>query len=597
MSSLSASQEAARLDALRALRLLDSAPSESFDRITRTASQLFDLPIAAVSLTDQDRQWFKSRVGVEHTTIPRHLAPCAQVAESCQVLVIEDMLADPGYKDSLLARSGVRFYAGAPLTTAEGHGLGAMCVLGTQPRSASDLERGALKDLASMVMAQIELQHAFGRLDPVSGLPSRVQFVEDLADMARDQSGEKRVALLIDLIAVEQLSHAMRVMGPGFVDDMVREATRNLRTITGPDRTAYHVGIAQFAVLMPTDLDEDSDLDYVETRAKSLSGIAGTNAIGTPALGVAPFRLGTTAPDDVLRIAQGAALDARSSGRLFAYHSSNQDSAFQRSFRLFRDFELALKDPRDLRLVYQPRVDAATGHCIGAEALIRWTHPLLGPIPPSEFIPLIEQSALADGATAWVLDTALRQQAAWRRAGIDIHLSVNVSTANLRDDGFPRKVAAILAAHGAEPQGLELEIIETAALSDTEQALSRLADLAATGIRLAIDDFGTGYSSLSYLQRLPVHVVKIDRTFMQDLDTNPRQLSLVGMMVDMAKQLNLRVVAEGVETQQVLDCLRDTACDEVQGYFYARPMTPVDFASWYGQHTPKKRKRARKAAA
>ena len=175
-----AQNEEARLDALRRLNLLDTAPSEAFDRITRMASQLFGLPIAAVSLTDHDRQWFKSRIGVEHTSIPRDKAPCAEVAESSDFLVIPNMLDDPWYRDSLLARNGIRFYAGVPLTTREGHGLGSMCVLGTEPRQISASELTSLTDLAAMVMAQIELQHAFGRIDPLSGFPNRTQFMEDL---------------------------------------------------------------------------------------------------------------------------------------------------------------------------------------------------------------------------------------------------------------------------------------------------------------------------------------------------------------------------------------------------------------------------------
>lgn len=172
--------EDARLGALRQLNLLDTGPSESFDRITRMASQIFGLPISAVSLTDRDRQWFKSRVGVEHRSIPRDKAPCAQVAESARPVLIPDLLADEVYANSVLADQGVRFYAGAPLVTREGFGLGALCVLGTEPRTASDAEMAALGDLAEMVMSQIELQHAFGRIDPLSGLPNRTQFLDDL---------------------------------------------------------------------------------------------------------------------------------------------------------------------------------------------------------------------------------------------------------------------------------------------------------------------------------------------------------------------------------------------------------------------------------
>ena len=187
--------EQARLSVLRQLNLLDTPPSESFDRITRMASLLFDLPIAAVSLTDHDRQWFKSRVGVDHWEIPRFKACCGEVADTGAVLVVNDLLASRHYRDSQLAESGIRFYAGAPLVTSEGYTLGAMCVLGTEPRAVTEQERSILKDLAAMVMAQIDLQHAVGRVDPATGLPNYLRFVEDLSDLSRDDPGGQRYVL------------------------------------------------------------------------------------------------------------------------------------------------------------------------------------------------------------------------------------------------------------------------------------------------------------------------------------------------------------------------------------------------------------------
>ena len=207
--------EAERLQALRQLHLLDTAPSESFDRLTRMASSVFDLPIAAVSLTDSDRQWFKSRVGVEHWSIPRHKAPCAEVADSAGTVIINDLHGDPFYRDSPLARSGVRFYAGAPLITRQGFCLGSMCVLGNEARGTSAQEMGMLGDLAAMVMAQIELQHAFGRIDPVSGLPNRTQFFEDMEDLARtDARGSSRYLVLVDIANPEQVSEAATCVAP-----------------------------------------------------------------------------------------------------------------------------------------------------------------------------------------------------------------------------------------------------------------------------------------------------------------------------------------------------------------------------------------------
>jgi EAL domain-containing protein (putative c-di-GMP-specific phosphodiesterase class I) len=582
--------EADRLDALHRLDLLDTPPSESFDRIVRMASQIFDLPIAAVSLTDTDRQWFKSRIGVDHWSIPRNRAPCAQVAETGSILVIEDLLEDPYYEDSTLVNAGVRFYAGAPLVTRDGLGLGALCVLGTEPRMATPSELAALRDLSAMVMSQIEMQHAFGRVDPISELPNRTQFIEDLGDLALDASSDHlRIVSVIDLIGADQLSYATRVMGSTAIDDLVKVAAKNFRALIGPKRKAYHVGTTQFATLAPDGLSLGDYIDRVAGSGEAMLELGGPSRIGGAVVGVAPVDLKVTSPSDALRMARGAAQDARSAGRFFDVHSHKIDTAFQRSFGLLRDYETALQNLTEFRLVFQPRVDLASGACVGAEALMRWQHPSLGPIPPSEFIPLIERMALAGPTTAWVLETAVAQASRWRRAGLGLTISVNISSANLHEPDFAGKVLEVLARHGLPASSLELEVTETAVMSDPEVALSQLQELAEAGIQLAIDDFGTGYSSLSYLQRLPVQVVKIDRSFVTHLDTDARQLSLVTMMVSMAKHLGHRVVPEGVETQEVLDLVRSTDCDEVQGYFFARPLSPDDFHRWLSDSCGKAR--------
>lgn len=242
--------EQERLFALKQLNILDTPPSESFDRITRMASQLFDLPIAAVSLTDSDRQWFKPRVGVAHMEIPRLKACCGEVADSSGMLVINDLLASAYYRDSTLAHSGIRFYAGAPLVTREGYTLGAMCVLGTEPRGITDHEQAVLRDLASMVMGQIEMQHAYGRVDPLTGLANRSQFLEDIEDLGRDQPGKALFAFFTDLVDIEQMMSIQRVMGPAFLDKQVKSAAMRLQQSLHKGVRLYSVSPCQFVHIM-----------------------------------------------------------------------------------------------------------------------------------------------------------------------------------------------------------------------------------------------------------------------------------------------------------------------------------------------------------
>ena len=572
--------EEARLDALYQLNLLDTPPSASFDRITRMASQIFNLPISAVSLTDRDRQWFKSRVGVEHSSIPRDKAPCAQVAETNETLVIPDLLADDCYAESVLAGTGVRFYAGVPLTTREGFGLGSLCVLGTEPRMVSELEMAGLSDLADMVMSQIEMQHAFGRVDPLSGFPNRTQFLDDLEDLGRDTPGQRRYAILLDLARNDQLSNGLRVLGPSFVDDMVQDAARTLRAVLGAGRTAYHVAATQFAFLSPPEPERDAYLALLGSMLSNAQSASRVRFAMTTAIGVTPVILGETNPRDVLRTSYSAAQDARASDNAVGLYAPAEDSVHGRKFALLNDFGAALDEPDQLRLVFQPRIDLASGQCIGAEALLRWRHPLLGEVSPGEFIPIVEQTSLAKPTTAWVLDAAMEQQGAWQKEGLDLQLSINVSAINLEESDFAQRVQLYLLKHRLRPEAIELEVTESAVMENGGRAMAQLHALNAADVPLAIDDFGTGYSSLAYLQRLPARVVKIDQSFVRNLAEDEREQALVRSMVTLSHDLGYRVVAEGVETAAVATILADMGCEEAQGYHFARPMEAVDFRHW-----------------
>jgi EAL domain-containing protein (putative c-di-GMP-specific phosphodiesterase class I)/GGDEF domain-containing protein len=573
--------EAARLDALRKLDLLDTPSNEAFDRITRMAAQLFGLPIAAVSLTDVDRQWFKSRVGVDHCSIPRAKAPCGEVADTGSTLVIPDLQADDFYRDSPLAASGVRFYAGAPLMTRDGHCLGAMCVLGTAPRTVSADERTGLADLASMVMAQIELQHAIGRIDPVSGVPNRHQFVDDLADLAIDRPrGEARLAALVNLATPGQMSSAVRALGAGFMDGIVCEAARMLRAALGPARKLYHVAPFQFAFLAEPGADLARFCDWLGAWIALRADSTGPRFITTATVGVAPFATGQADPTELLRDMYSAAHDAIEGSHRVRVFSAEQNAAFLRRFRVANDFGAALEDDSQLRLVFQPKVELATGRCIGAEALLRWRHPTLGEISPGEFIPVIEQTSLARATTRWVLERALRQLSSWQRAGLVTQLAINVSAVNLLEPDFCTHVLARLRAHDLAPGALAIEITESALMSNRTLAAATLDALAAGGVQLAIDDFGTGYSSLAYLQSVPAKVVKIDQSFIRDLDVDERKRALVATMIKLSHDLGQVVVAEGVETAPVARLLAGAGCDQVQGYLYARPMAPKEFEEW-----------------
>lgn len=574
--------EARRLHALNQLNLLDTPPSESFDRITRMASKLFDLPIAAVSLTDKDRQWFKSRVGVDHWQIPREKAPCGEVADTAGSLVVPDLLKSEVYRDSLLAQSGIRFYAAAPLITREGHALGAMCVLGTQPRQASAEEQKILVDLAAMVMAQIELQHAFGRIEPISGLPNRHQLLEDMQDQTRDHAGDLRSLVIIELADATRMQEAIRVLGAAVLDDVMRDSAAALAEMIGSNVKLYQIASSQLAWVL-SHCDEAACHEAMTTirdRFQHFLVSRSLPAMTNPVIGVAPFRLEDGKVDSVLRAAHSAVQDARNTNVMVSVYSEKADELHKRSFNLIANMRDALKADDQLSLVFQPKIDLQSGRCIGAEALLRWHHPVFGPVSPGEFIPLVEQTEMVKPVTDWVIHRTIRQLQEWMAQGCAVPTSVNVSPANLEENNFAERLIEMLRLSGLPTAMLEVEVTEGALIRQGSRVNAQLGELRAAGVKVSIDDFGTGYSSLSYLQKLPADIVKIDQSFVRDLKSDHRARTLVHSMISLARGLDFRVIAEGIEDREAYAFLQASGCEEGQGYLISRPMQPDAFGSW-----------------
>jgi EAL domain-containing protein (putative c-di-GMP-specific phosphodiesterase class I)/GGDEF domain-containing protein len=449
------------------------------------------------------------------------------------------------------------------------------------PRLITDAERASLSDLAAMVMEQIELQHALGRVDAVSGLPNRTQFREDFKDLTMDSPrGEQRLAALVNLASPEQLGNAMRAMGASYLDEIVGEAVRMLGATIGRACTVYHIGATEFAFVAPAGSGLDgfcAELeDWLRRRAQSVT----SRFVTTATVGIVPFQLGPTACMDLLRNLHSAARHAFEMDRGVSVFSWEQDAVYRRRFWLINEFGAALEDSGQLRLVYQPKVDLGSGACIGAEALLRWSHPTFGEVSPAEFIPIVEQTSMVRATTQWVVETALLQMALWRADGLDVQVAVNVSAVNLLEPDFCARIVDGLRRHGLPASSLALEITESALMKNPRLAQATLEALDAAGVRLAIDDFGTGYSSLAYLQSLPAQVVKIDQSFVRDIERDERKRSLVAAMIKLSHDLGHRVVAEGVETADVVDVLKKADCDEAQGYLFARPLAPQAFVQW-----------------
>lgn len=264
----------------------------------------------------------------------------------------------------------------------------------------------------------------------------------------------------------------------------------------------------------------------------------------------------------------------------WSMYERKHDVAQRNTFRLLAALPAALDSNNQLRLHYQPRVDLHDHRCVGVEALLRWQHPLIGPVVPSDFIPMAEKTALINRITAWVIDNGIAQAARWQQQGLDFNLALNVSAADLDRPGFADLLQRGLDRYKLDPRRLEIEFTESAMIRHPEHLAEQLAAIAALGVHIAIDDFGTGYSNFSYLKQLPASALKIDQSFIRSLPDNRTDRTLVPAMIQLSHSLGQRVVAEGIESAEAYAHLRAWGCNEGQGYWIAKPMPAAALETW-----------------
>lgn len=435
---------------------------------------------------------------------------------------------------------------------------------------------GVLADLGGLAADLLQACRSIQRIDHVSLLPNRESFLEETGQASGD-----RTLFLVTLADARHFNEILRALGQGYADDFVRAGAERLRSVLGSGRPVWHVSVLSFCFLAADGPAADEALASAIARAFAAPLACRGLPVATRAgIGLVDWNSGSGGAPDMLRSALVAAQESRATPQGWARYCRKADEAHQRAFRLLTDLRSAVAQDDGLAFHFQPRVDMASGACHGAEALIRWTHPQLGPVSPGEFIPLAETTALIDDLTGWVVEHGVRQIARWREGGLRLRTSLNISPACLRDTRFVERLAATLSRHGVPAQDVELEFTETAFASSEASIARALADVAALGIDIAIDDFGTGYSNLSYLTRLPAQVIKIDQSFVRPLQDEERCRLLVRGITEMAHALGFRVVAEGIETQGAYDLLQGWHCDEGQGYFLSRPLAPAAFETW-----------------
>ncbi len=433
---------------------------------------------------------------------------------------------------------------------------------------------------------QTALREAQGELhkqslrDPLTRLPNRLMFEGTLAQaVQRADAAGGRLALLF--IGIDGFKHINQSFGHRGGDQLLRSVTTRLRALAMPHMVA-RVGGDEFVLLL---VGNPSDEDATKLAARLHESLGrpvplnGQEATVTCSIGIAMYPE-HGALSTLIAHADAAMRESKSTGgATHCLFEARMVSGARDQASLLRDLRRAMGRGQ-FELYYQPKIDAPSGEITGAEALVRWNHPKRGLISPEVFVPMAERFGLIGPLGLWVIDEACSQAALWRDEGLRMRVAINLSPYQLRDPELAGHIAAALKKHRINPKLLTCEITESVAMQDSVATMTFFAALAAVGVHISIDDFGTGYSSLSYLRKLPAEELKIDRSFVLDLESSNDARAVVDAVVKLGQALHLKVVAEGVETDGQFQILRELGCNEVQGFLFAKPMTAKALGLW-----------------
>lgn len=551
--------------------------------------QIFDTSNVAIFLVD--RQGIITRA---NESMARMFGrPCAQIVGSPYVSLVHPDERDVSHQKMLaLLESDIdqvdldRLYWRSDGSTFWGN------LSGKRFHDSQGQDRGLLgviMDITVRRQAQEEIRNlAF--YDPLTGLPNRRLLLDRIehASASCARSGAHGAVVFIDLDNFKTLNDTL---GHDTGDLLLVQVAQRLRECVRQVDTVARLGGDEFIVLL-TDLHEQPTQAAAEAEGvgrKIVQALSAPYQLGphavrsTPSLGVALFHGGRTQIDELLKQADLAMYEAKAAGRnTLRFFDPRMQVAINARAAMEKALYRALENG-EFCLHYQPQVNAQ-GRCMGVEALLRWESPELGSVSPAVFIPIAEETGQILAIGRWVLEQACRQQALWQRDTLTsgLEVAINVSARQFRAPDFVPVLAQTIAATGAHPAQLKLELTESLLLQDMDECVARMHSLRELGVRFALDDFGTGYSSLAYLKRLPLSQLKIDQSFVRDILNDANDRAICQAVIALAHSMGLRVIAEGVETTEHWQMLRQQGCAEGQGYLFARPMPAHGLQQWLG---------------
>lgn len=582
-------QHSKRRAALELLKKNDRCRDEILSQFTLLTSQLLGIPSCFVSILDEERQYIKA---AQHFTLAEttlQQAFCRHTVQCEKILICHDTHLDPRFSNHPLTRGApfIRFYAGAPLVSGEDYVIGTLCVTDTRPHAFSAEQQATLTTLARLTAAFLDAWYANGYLDTVTGLPNRQRLMRDLELSADTLPQHSYRLLMIDCIDTQHIFEVARSLGMAASEGLLRELTQVLhQRLNGvSEPLLYTISHGRFALLA-----RDDDELNAQTCSEKLRGINArlSDTITTDLqvrVGEVLFSPRSLPPREAVRRALSALHEAIARQTPWQAFDSECDSRRNQEFQLLNDLARAVRGRYGLYLVFQPKICLHTGKPVGLEALLRWKHPVEGEIPPGRFIPLAIGTSLMAELTDWVIDSTIRQLQRWAEKGIHLPVSVNVSVSDICRPGFADRQEERLLRCGLTPEYLGIECLETEEIHASPDALHGFDMLKLRGFKISLDDFGSGYSNISYLRRIPIDIIKLDRSLISRLQLDTASDIIVRNVISMLKDLDYVVLAEGVEDKSTFELLRQLGCDEVQGFYCAAPMKAAALEKWLRQQS------------
>jgi diguanylate cyclase (GGDEF)-like protein/PAS domain S-box-containing protein len=437
---------------------------------------------------------------------------------------------------------------------------------------------GIAEDITDRKQAEAQLLQ-LAHYDVLTSLPNRVLFYDRLKQsLAQAKRNQWNVGVLF--IDVDRFKNVNDTLGHAVGDQLLQQVSGRLTTSVRSGDTVGRLGGDEFAIVL-SNLTSAQDANLVAQKILASFNdafkLGGAEIYVTASIGISLYPDDSLDQDTLIRNADAAMYRAKEIGRNnYQFYTPEMNIRAQELLSMESNLRRAL-DRDEFLLHFQPKASAATGEITGVEALLRWRHPERGLVSPAEFIPVLEETGLIVPVGEWVIKAACEQVRAWQQAGITpVPVAVNLSARQFQSPRLGASIVSVIEASGIEPRFLELEITESSLMQNADSAVSTLQFLKSRGLRISIDDFGTGYSSLAYLKRFPLDALKIDRSFVRDLTTDPDDATITRAVISMAHSLGLKVIAEGVETESQYEFLAENGCDEIQGYLFSRPLSAAD---------------------